>query len=525
MSRIVSEMEEQGIPLLNGSDHNGTSSKTSFEAEQRGIPDTTNGGYEHATPQSISLPSQSKKTWLSSWSIDPWAVVPRYVQPGGRKKYEQRRSPTSYLDALRGYAAVFVYIYHFWDLPEPSFFHWPLIRVPWVGGAGMVAVFFVISGYVLSYRLVKLIRMQESARLLDSLASSIFRRYLRLYLSTAFATHLSAWCIYFGWLLGPFTDLRLSSLPAQLWAWFQDTIATSNPFANIEGWIHDGVFFPHYLGQMWTIPVEYRGSIIIFVFCAAACKMTTRCRMVFAWIIIALSYYWRVAYVVEFVFGTFLAELSLVLHPERHGLQNPSLAPAFASANTNATTATNDTINEKHNQRNGSGEIPPPSPRALTRVTSYLLLAIGLFLLGQPDPPALGSTGPWPWQYLYRVIPSWYGDAAYTFWPSIAACCSVLAIDLNPTLQRPFEWSFSQYIGDLSFGMYAMHVILLYSVYQQTILVWQVTYLGDSTLAFLPGALAITLLLIWVADYFARVDKIIVHFGRWLQAKSFVKWE
>ncbi|KAL6247408.1 hypothetical protein RBB50_005754 [Rhinocladiella similis] len=507
MSRVVPGMEEQGTPLLNNVDHEGSSSKEFLEVEEREIPAATDGEYEHCTPHSEPLPSPTKKTWLSG-SINPWAMLPRYVQPGGRQSYKARRSPTSYLDALRGYAAVLVYIYHCWDVPDYAVFHWHFIRIPWIGGPGMVAIFFVISGYVLSYRLVKLMRMQESAKLLDSLASSIFRRYLRLYLSTAFATHISAWCIYFGWLLGPFQGIRLPTLPAQLWDWFQDAIGTSNPFANIEGWIHDGVFFSHYLGQMWTIPVEYRGSIIIFLFCAAACKMTTRCRMIFSWIVIALSYYWRVAYVVEFMFGVFLAELSLILHPERHGLPNPSLDVVAAN-------------NEKHNLRSGGKR----SRVIITQVASYLLLVIGLFLLGQPEPPALGSTGPWPWQYLYRLIPSWYGDAAYTFWLSIAACCTVSAIDLNPTLQRPFEWSFSQYIGDLSFGIYAMHVILLYSLYQPVILVWQLRYLGESTLAYIPGALALTVLLIWMADYFSRVDKKIVRFGRWLQTKTFVKWE
>ncbi|KAJ9640829.1 uncharacterized protein PV06_06944 [Exophiala oligosperma] len=509
MSRVASDMEEQGTPLLDDLNHGETSSKPFLEVEEREIPATIDAGYETPTPPSRSQALPSKKTWLSGWSINPWSILPRYIQPGGRQKYKQRRSPTSYLDALRGYAAVLVYIYHCWDLPQISVFHWHFIRVPWVGGPGMVAIFFVISGYVLSYRLIKLIRMQESAKLLDSLASSIFRRYLRLYLSTAFATHVSAWCIYFGWSLGPFADRRLPTLTGQLWDWFRDAVATSNPFANIEGWIHDGVFFSHYLGQMWTIPVEYRGSIVIFLFCAAACKMTTRCRMLFSWVVVAFSYYWRVAYVVEFMFGVFLAELSLILHPERHGLPSPpNLDVTAAAAN-----------NEKHDLRSSR------KSRVAQQVISYILLIVGLFLLGQPEPPALGSTGPWPWQYLQPLIPSWYGDAAYTFWLSIAACCVVSAVDLNPTLQRPFEWSFSQYIGDLSFGIYAMHVILLYSLYQPKMLPWQVRHLGDSTIAYLPGALVLTVLLIWVADYFSRVDKRIVRFGRWLQTKSFVKWE
>ncbi|KIW51708.1 hypothetical protein PV05_10403 [Exophiala xenobiotica] len=473
---------------------------------------------EHSMPQpdedldAGTAGSRTKwTTFLTSTlkSTNFWAFLPRYIQPGGRQMYQARRSPTSYLDALRGYAALLVYIYHCWDLPESPIFRFHFLRVPWIGGAGMVAIFFVISGYVLSFRIVKLIRNEESAKLLDTLASSIFRRFLRLYFATGFATLVSACFVYLGWFV-PYEDLRQRTILAQLLHWFRNFVYSSNPFADIEGWIHEGVFFTRYLAQMWTIPVEYRGSIVIFVFCTAACKLTTRSRFVFLWIVIFFSYYWRVAYVVEFMFGVFIAELSLIRHPERHGRPALEVVPDMSAQS-----------DEK--------EFLRPNRKAwvdcATQVASYGLLILGWFLLGQPDPPDLGLSGPWPWQYLHALIPTWYGEAAYTFWPSIAACCVVLAIDLNTTLQRPFEWSFSQYLGDLSFGVYAMHIILIHAVYKPVILVWQARHLGDSTLAFLPGAIALTLLVLWAGDYFSRVDKKIVQFGRWLQTRLFVKWE
>jgi hypothetical protein len=30
---------------------------------------------------------------------------------------------------------------------------------------------------------------------------------------------------------------------------------------------------------------------------------------------------------------------------------------------------------------------------------------------------------------------------------------------------------------------------------------------------------------LWVADYFERVDRRVVEFGRWLQSKTFHNWE
>ncbi len=51
----------------------------------------------------------------------------------------------------------------------------------------MVALFFVISGYALGYRLLILTRQGDTERLLNALASSTFRRYFRLYLSSVVA--------------------------------------------------------------------------------------------------------------------------------------------------------------------------------------------------------------------------------------------------------------------------------------------------------------------------------------------------
>jgi len=55
----------------------------------------------------------------------------------------------------------------------------------------MVAIFFVISGYVLSYKGLKLAREGKGGKLLDSLGSSVFRRWLRLHLPVIASTFLA----------------------------------------------------------------------------------------------------------------------------------------------------------------------------------------------------------------------------------------------------------------------------------------------------------------------------------------------
>jgi hypothetical protein len=123
---------------------------------------------------------------------------------------ESNLHSTSYLDGLRGMAALIVYINHLVVDWFPSLrtaygsydqnYHvlqLPILRI-FFSGRGMVAVFFVISGYVLSIKSLRLMRQLQLSDLLDSLASSTFRRGIRLFLPTTASTFLSMLLCYGG---------------------------------------------------------------------------------------------------------------------------------------------------------------------------------------------------------------------------------------------------------------------------------------------------------------------------------------
>lgn len=150
-------------------------------------------------------------------------LLPSFVRLSARKPV-RKLYPTSYLDGLRGVAALFVLLHHYaltyvpikseiWHAlcwtklrfrytsssargwrPDDAKNHWflqlPMIRIIH-SGKFMVAIFFVISGYVLSYRGLKLAREGQPAQLLDSLASSVFRRWLRLHLPVIISTFIA----------------------------------------------------------------------------------------------------------------------------------------------------------------------------------------------------------------------------------------------------------------------------------------------------------------------------------------------
>lgn len=128
-------------------------------------------------------------------------LVPSFLQ--GRHAREQIRpaklAPTAYLDGMRGLAALFVYFCHYfyqaftiakgWGANENQyhFLKLPFIRL-FYQGPPAVCVFFVISGYALSYRPLKLVRSRNTKDFSTTISSLVFRRFIRLYLPTAIST-------------------------------------------------------------------------------------------------------------------------------------------------------------------------------------------------------------------------------------------------------------------------------------------------------------------------------------------------
>ncbi|KEF56358.1 uncharacterized protein A1O9_07939 [Exophiala aquamarina CBS 119918] len=421
-------------------------------------------------------------------------ILPRYMQPGGLK-VKKELHPTAYLDAVRGWAALAVFRYHgiankTWLLEQPVF------RMV-LNGRAMVDVFFVISGYVLTYRMLKLIRNRQNG-LLRALASSTFRRWWRLYVSTGIATLITAIWTYWGWCQPQY---RQPTLWLQLIDWAWDWGASSNPFGDIRGWWYATVFRTKYLDQMWTIPVEFRGSLVVFWFCAASAYLSTRGRRIFCLVAIALCYYWGAIYAALFLLGEMIADYSFDRHPER--LQRIRLPTPQES----------------------EGCLTPERRQSIPSKICYtVLLIIAMFLLGQPS-DGYWAIGPFPWPYLSKAIPWYYNvELGEHFWLSWGSVLFIFALDNCRMLQIPFEWRFSQYLGDLSFGIYAMHNSLLWVLYTPIVEPWRASHLGDGYWSGLPGIVFTTLVLLWLADYFTRIDQIVVRVGRWLETMAFIEW-
>jgi peptidoglycan/LPS O-acetylase OafA/YrhL len=337
--------------------------------------------HDIVSPQSLSRHAWQTLCYLAS------TILPRFLTRTGWKK-EQTPASTAWLDALRGWAALSVYFFHtYFDTTHDTNQYW--LDTPFVAGLingrAMVQVFFVISGFAVSSRILKTMNTQPGGpRVLQALASSTFRRWFRLYASSGLATLIAATMVYLGLMDG---KLKSETLLGQVWDWSCDLAHFVNPFVNINGWWGSGssASASKYLGILWTIPAEFRGSIAVFWFLTASTQLSKRSRRYFAGLVIVLCYAWGVMFAACFLQGMLLADLNMD-QQQGPSLRLENLEPPLAAVILR---------NDKRWQ--------------ISRAIAYgCLAAVSIYLLGQPPPEH--NVRDFPWDLLHSLIPRWWAD-------------------------------------------------------------------------------------------------------------------
>jgi peptidoglycan/LPS O-acetylase OafA/YrhL len=275
--------------------------------------DRTNPALKHFTP-----------TRLVRWCLD--LLRPAILTRGRPRK---ALMPTSYLDGLRGFAAFLVYWSHHQGWPRGAtdanaifesgfgyegqyyFACLPGIRNFFSGGHYAVAVFFVISGHVLSTKPLAMIHAGNHDKLGQNLASALFRRWLRLYLPVICTTflYMTSWHA-----LGLYTAYpdHLSTYLDELTNWYKEFKQFSFVFKIPE----KGEYIPWftYNFHLWSIPYEFRGSVIVYTVLSALSRCRKNARL---WCEIGLIFYFL--YIADdatllamFVAGVSLCDLDLL---------------------------------------------------------------------------------------------------------------------------------------------------------------------------------------------------------------------
>ncbi|KAF4636877.1 hypothetical protein G7Y89_g1195 [Cudoniella acicularis] len=197
---------------------------------------------------------------------------------------------TAWLDGLRGFAAFLVYWHHhqLWardgiradKILENSFGYkdqyyfvcLPGIRTFFTGGHFAVTTFFVISGYVLSAKPLSLIHAGEYTKLGDNLASALFRRWIRLNVPIFVTMFIYMTTLHvFGIWIASHAHQR--TYWDEVWKFYVEFKNFSFVFRT------GGEPFFSYDVHLWSIPVEFRGSIAIYTSVLAFSRCTRNARL------------------------------------------------------------------------------------------------------------------------------------------------------------------------------------------------------------------------------------------------------
>ncbi|KAL2259726.1 hypothetical protein VTK26DRAFT_6478 [Humicola hyalothermophila] len=380
----------------------------------------------------VTTAAAAATSWLGSMFrgrslirlLSPWP--PRSSGP------PEKLRPTAYLDGLRGLAAFLVYWHHhqLWaHVPVQNMFfassfgynehHFfaalPVIRFLFQGGHFAVAIFFVISGYVLSAKPISLIQAGDQVKLADNLASALFRRWLRLFLPVILTTFALMTITY---TFGIWTEV-IKPQPSYLsavWEWYVEVKNFCFVF-NTHGnpWLS-------YNFHLWTIPFEFKGSIVIYTVLLAFSRCGRNTRL---WCEAGLVFYFLYIvdgwYCAAFVAGMLINDLEQLA--ARDDL------PAFFGRF------------RRHKQ-----------------AIFYSMFAAAMYLGGTPghsDKVEEMRRNP-GWYWLSFLKPQAVFDAKwfFLFWAAVFLVASIPHI---AWLRRFFEGRFCQYLGRLSFSIYLVH--------------------------------------------------------------------
>jgi peptidoglycan/LPS O-acetylase OafA/YrhL len=341
---------------------------------------------------------------------------------GGRKPY---------LDGLRGFAALAVFIGHLSLVVLPDLemlrgdYGWGLIitqigksplDVLW-NGSSAVCVFFVLSGYVMT-------DLGKRSRL--NLPAQIVRRYLRLAIPVLI-TSTSAYLLMREGLMHNHIDPDVTG--GWLARWYDFGYSDQHMvYEALIGTFHEGS--DAYNPNLWTMHPEFLGSVYVIVICAIAPGRTIGFAL--------LAGYYYADFILLFAIGALLNDYET--------------------------------------------EISRIGPR-----TAIALFLVGMYMCSMPN---VGPEISLPWHAMLPRI-FHYDDAHY--WHSIGATLIVLGLQCSSRLQAIFASRIGRELGRMSFTLYLIHIPILCSFTAWLVLAvhgWRPTILlvgGGATIILVLG--------------------------------------
>jgi peptidoglycan/LPS O-acetylase OafA/YrhL len=342
------------------------------------------------------------------------------VSSSSQKVDEVRPSRQYHLDSLRGIASVFVVMIHYFaafypyaifgsqesyvqrDNWETLFFYPPFGL--FVAGSFSVWLFFILSGYVLSYGYLG--EPRQARKLIDA----TIRRPIRLGGVVLVTILLSA----FLWGTHLYANNAVAELSNSK-PWLTNFWPGDLDWRNLIRELTFSMFKSGeaYNPALWSIRVELYGSILIFFLMFFFGQFKYRLAIMLA---IAVAFCFtnnRIPYHLGLLVGVMVADL----------VKNHRLIPRLQSK----------------------------------RVFSVILFSIFIYFSSLPHyatPEFLQGT-------IYKFLPH---DAEFGFYPLIAALSLFLFVTINDRAKSWLSHPLLQFLGKISYALYAIHFLILGSV-------------------------------------------------------------
>jgi peptidoglycan/LPS O-acetylase OafA/YrhL len=356
---------------------------------------------------------------------------------------------TAWLDGLRGLAAFEVFIFHYddgwvdrtlgWgtgDFLDPAWWRAPFIRTFFAAGDAAVCLFFAISGYVLSHRILTLYRQRRHEEAYSSLSSAVFRRAIRLYMPVAIETFiLMLLCRWFNF-PKPVVYESAETFLGEISQYITSFVHLLLPLRYPDRW--DMVINRYDGGISWTIPLEYYGSIVIFV----VLLFVSRVRNMAVRLTLILAMVWQSFIKDDWIAGQFL------------------LGMAFADWQ----------IGKEFAKKRQQG---PTIARKqwLHSILAWMIFLFGFYMAGLPlfhlkkaENGGVDDLFSRPfYNWISRPL-AYYGlyqnRQTDRYLQCLAGFALLVGVGETPILRRIMETRFVQYLGRISFGLYLCHIFL-----------------------------------------------------------------
>ena len=362
----------------------------------------------------------------------------------------------------------------------------------------MVSMFFVISGYVLSSKPLKLLRRGSWDQVFHAISSSVFRRGLRLFtptIASTFVTMLLVKAGLFNYVSSKATENsgyrlakfelvaeRRDAFVKQFHHWLLSVWLMIDPLTWEE-------YHNPYNGHLYTVSIEFRSSLVLFLVITALIRLRTKIRITLLGVLILSCWAYRQDGVALFLSGMFLGEVDLL-------------------------SVTVDKMNQE------VMECEQSKWRRSKRPIQVLAFIIGLYCASYPDRGGDATCG---YRFLSRLLRD-IGLDSRKWWQSIGSVIIVWSVNNLNDIQPFFTNYFAQYLGKISFAVYIVHGPILHSIGLVAMTAsWR--YIGRETttqncLGFLVAAAVVLPTVFWAADIFWRlVDVPCTKFSRWVEDK------